>query len=98
MAQTEENKLKPMLVWSLRDYKFFIPYYQRGYRWRKCQVENLLSDLVEFTSNQDNMGKYYSLQPLVVVWKNDKWSGGDEENIRTLFDKGRITCQKLKKN
>ena len=86
MAQTEENKLKPMLVWSLRDYKFFIPYYQRGYRWRKCQVENLLSDLVEFTSNQDNMGKYYSLQPLVVVWKNDKWSVIDgQQRLTTMY-------------
>lgn len=88
MAQTEEKKLRQMLVGTLccEQYKFFIPYYQRGYRWRKFQVESLLSDLVEFTSNPKNMSKYYSLQPLVVVHKNDMWSVIDgQQRLTTIY-------------
>ena len=88
MPQPEGKKLKPMLVGTLcnEKYAFFIPYYQRGYRWRKFQVENLLSDLVEFTSNKNNMDKYYSLQPLVVVKKNDKWSVIDgQQRLTTIY-------------
>ena len=72
--QPEEKTLKPMLVGTLRkeQYRFFIPYYQRGYRWRKFQVESLLNDLIEFISNENNIRKFYSLQPLVVVQKKEK--------------------------
>ncbi|MED4455139.1 DUF262 domain-containing protein [Metabacillus fastidiosus] len=51
---------------------FFIPSYQRGYRWEESQVLNLLDDLEEFM--QGNYGKdgvFYCLQPLVVR-KRDK--------------------------
>ncbi|HHT7190498.1 TPA: DUF262 domain-containing protein [Bacillus cereus] len=47
--------------------KYFIPSYQRGYRWGKNQVQNLLNDLEEFMkkySQKDNM--VYCLQPLVI--------------------------------
>ena len=61
--------LSPMPVGKLiRDkYNFFIPYYQRGYRWRKEQVEKLLDDIYNFVRDKENAEKYYSLQPLVVV-------------------------------
>ncbi len=43
---------------------FFIPSYQRGYRWTKQEVRALLDDLSEFS---DDNGKHkYCLQPLVV--------------------------------
>jgi len=48
--------------------KFLIPSYQRGYRWRDIQVEQLLNDLWEFY--HDKRGKpesWYCLQPLVVA-------------------------------
>ncbi len=44
---------------------FYIPDYQRGYRWTQRQVEDLLNDIFEF-SQKDNAG-IYCLQPLVVV-------------------------------
>ena len=44
--------------------KFFIPSYQRGYRWTDLQIENLLNDILEFSKGVD--GDFYCLQPLVV--------------------------------
>ena len=49
--------------------KFFIPDYQRGYRWTSQQVEELLQDLLIFAIKEKNTGAYYCLQPLVV--RND---------------------------
>ena len=43
--------------------RFFIPNYQRGYRWTKQQVRDLLDDLNAFEPNGDG---FYCLQPLVV--------------------------------
>jgi hypothetical protein len=43
---------------------FFIPEYQRGYRWKTRQVLDLLDDIDEFMNN--NSGGMYCLQPLVV--------------------------------
>ncbi|MCI0501293.1 MAG: DUF262 domain-containing protein, partial [Epsilonproteobacteria bacterium] len=47
---------------------FFIPSYQRGYRWTKQQVEELLEDIFEFDKDvqlEKNKG-FYCLQPIVV--------------------------------
>ena len=63
-------------IGSLLDGKnhFFIPAYQRGYRWRRKQVEELLSDLYSFTKRND--GDYYCLQPVIVKpidKEDDRW-------------------------
>ena len=50
--------------------KFNIPHYQRGYRWGKQEVEELLNDLLEF-SKPLNKGLFYCLQPIVVLKKNE---------------------------
>lgn len=47
---------------------FFIPSYQRGYRWTKQQVEELLEDIWEFAQDVEsnkNTG-FYCLQPIVI--------------------------------
>ena len=44
---------------------FIVPSYQRGYRWDKINVTDLLDDLLEFMQDP-NSGKFYCLQPLVV--------------------------------
>ena len=54
----------------LFDKKFFIPAYQRGYRWEQQQVEDLLRDINDFAKNPQ--GDFYCLQPLVVKKYNDK--------------------------
>ena len=46
---------------------YFIPDYQRGYRWGEREVTQLLSDLYEFMNQYPNQQEFYCLQPLVVV-------------------------------
>lgn len=59
-----ENKIELKSVSELLGMKFFIPSYQRGYRWTDLQIENLLNDILEFSKGVD--GDFYCLQPLVV--------------------------------
>lgn len=51
--------LEPKLVGSIEG-EFFVPAYQRGYRW-KDEVKILLNDITEIEEGQN-----YSLQPIVV--------------------------------
>lgn len=59
-----ENKIELKSVSELLGMKFFIPSYQRGYRWTYLQIENLLNDIWEFCKGVN--GDFYCLQPLVV--------------------------------
>lgn len=58
-----ESKIELKAIKELLGMRFFIPNYQRGYRWTKQQVEDLLNDLNEFEPKDDG---FYCLQPLVV--------------------------------
>ena len=62
------NTLELKSIAELQNLAFYIPDYQRGYRWTRQQVEDLLNDIFEF-SQKDNAG-IYCLQPLVVVKKS----------------------------
>lgn len=65
----EENKIELKSVKELLGMKFFIPSYQRGYRWTEQQVKDLLNDVNEFEPQEllDLKEKtWYCLQPLVV--------------------------------
>ncbi len=44
---------------------YFIPSYQRGYRWGIRQVKQLVRDLTEYFNGENN-GDFYCLQPIVV--------------------------------
>ena len=50
---------------------FFIPSYQRGYRWGNSQVEKLLQDINDFANNKTN-DEFYPLQPVVVFKKGEQ--------------------------
>ena len=43
-----ENKIELKSVRELLGMNFFIPSYQRGYRWTEQQVKDLLNDVNEF--------------------------------------------------
>lgn len=48
---------------------FFIPHYQRGYRWTDHQVNDLLNDIWAFSRKslpKDKEREFYCLQPIVV--------------------------------
>ena len=65
MSNQQENKIKETAVAELLGWKmnFFIPGYQRGYRWTEQQVNDLLNDINEF---EPENGSWYCLQPLVT--------------------------------
>ena len=52
--------------------RFFIPTYQRGYRWDEKQVTELLEDVHEFMQKGNTQaGEFYCLQPIVVKKRDD---------------------------
>lgn len=61
----QENVLKLLAIPELRNKNFFIPDYQRGYRWGELQVTQLMDDLTDFFSPKGK-GNFYCLQPIVV--------------------------------
>lgn len=62
-----ENAVKLLAIGDLLGKDFFIPAYQRGYRWDKQQVVDLLDDLASFAFKQPKKeGEFYCLQPVVV--------------------------------
>jgi hypothetical protein len=63
-------KLKAVAEFLDGDHHFYIPSYQRGYRWDRKQVEDLLKDIADFSKNAKD-GEFYCLQPVVV--KERQW-------------------------
>lgn len=62
--------LKP--VSDLLGESFFIPAYQRGYRWTKRQVTELLDDIWEFSAQKGRApSSFYCLQPVVVKRRDE---------------------------
>jgi uncharacterized protein with ParB-like and HNH nuclease domain len=97
---SKENILKPIPVGDLLKqsdgkplYNFYIPSYQRGYRWDTDEVNDLLEDLFEFIY-QDAQQKY-CLQPIVVKEMPDgKFEVLDgQQRLTTIF----IILKSLKK-
>ena len=66
-----ENKIELKSVNELLGMKFFIPSYQRGYRWTEQQVKDLLNDIWEFSKKKKQEYEFYCLQPLVVKRKDE---------------------------
>jgi uncharacterized protein with ParB-like and HNH nuclease domain len=80
------NKEEPLQsINNLIGENFFIPNYQRGYRWKKSQVEELLNDIWEFTVDRTK-DEIYCLQPIVVKYNNEKWELIDgQQRMTTIF-------------
>lgn len=58
--------LKIKAIGELLNLRFYIPNYQRGYRWKQIQVKDLLNDIADFISSPEKSSDFYCLQPLVV--------------------------------
>ncbi|WP_373482759.1 DUF262 domain-containing protein [Acetobacterium sp.] len=72
-------KLDTKLVGTVAG-KFYIPSYQRGYRWGEDQVTRLLDDV------NSNGTKNYCLQPVVVRRREDSFELIDgQQRLTTLF-------------
>lgn len=65
--------IEPMNIQQLLDKNFFIPAYQRGYRWTPQQINDFLNDINQFEPkrNEKNEESWYCLQPLVLKKMSD---------------------------
>lgn len=63
-APTGELRLRSIA--ELLGEDFYVPSYQRGYRWTAQQVVALLDDLEAFLRSDAKRDEYYCLQPIVV--------------------------------
>ena len=75
-----KTSFKVVHLIELLDKNFRIPDYQRGYRWDRKQVFDLLNDLKEFAQEKRER-EFYCLQPLVVVD-----SGLRDSNGKIIYD------------
>jgi len=68
-----ENTIGLKSVSEILGMNFFIPSYQRGYRWDKQQIEDLLDDIYTFaTEKKETEKEFYCLQPIVVKKLKEK--------------------------
>ena len=75
-----EIKLDIKLVGDIEG-NFYVPSYQRGYRWGKAEVERLLDDIYS-TEGKRN----YCLQPVVVRKNGDKYELIDgQQRLTTIY-------------
>jgi hypothetical protein len=74
------TELRPMLVGDIVG-QFFVPGYQRGYRWGSDEVTRLLDDI------RESSGRKYFLQPVVAKRRDDgKWELVDgQQRLTTLL-------------
>ena len=60
------NYLELLAIPELCNKNFFIPDYQRGYRWGEIQIRQMLEDIYCFIYDKNAAGSFYCLQPVVV--------------------------------
>jgi hypothetical protein len=67
-AQNTTSEAGEMPLKNVRDLlgeHYYIPNYQRGYRWGKDEVTKLLDDIWDFASH--GKSEFYCLQPLIIL-------------------------------
>lgn len=75
----ESNNLTLKTITELLGYNFYIPEYQRGYRWTKHNVQQLLDDIWEYRT-KGTANSFYCLQPVVV--KKTEWTNEQGDNLQ----------------
>ena len=75
-SQAESDVYQPLALENIDQIRkkkliFFVPAYQRGYRWRPNEIEVLIDDLERFRSEEDKKGEkdrcpFYCMQAVVV--------------------------------
>ncbi|MBR3434849.1 MAG: DUF262 domain-containing protein [Bacteroidales bacterium] len=84
-----DKSFRPLPVSEIltKPYRFIIPSFQRGYRWERKQVTDLLDDIFSFSAGEQTS---YFLQPLVVKAsgepKNNEWEVLDgQQRLTTML-------------
>ncbi|MGI6231575.1 MAG: DUF262 domain-containing protein [Prevotella sp.] len=90
---TFDKDFSPMPIADLIDghHLFVIPSFQRGYRWEKKQVLDLLEDIKQFAEEDAPTSDSYFLQPIVV--KRTHYNG--QEAFEVLDGQQRLTTMLL---
>lgn len=73
-----QNQIETKTITELLGMNFYIPEYQRGYRWTKDNVTQLLDDIWEYR-NKGKSHTFYCLQPVVV--KGARWKDAHDNHI-----------------
>ena len=84
----EENLTTGSLVSvaELMGRKFRVPAYQRGYRWTKKEVTDLLEDLWEFHQSEPKKQQFYCLQPIVIQKNGEFYDVLDgQQRLTTVY-------------
>lgn len=90
------NNIELRSIRSLSGLNFFIPDYQRGYRWSDGQVKQMLNDFKEFCKRIDDKqvkaGEFYCLQPIVVKKRTQVDIDGNQiEEYEVIDGQQRLT-------
>ena len=85
-----ENNLCLKTVNNICQYSFFVPAYQRGYRWTEQEVSDLLNDIDDFRPREilnSDEKTWYCLQPLVVKKRpsNDYELIDGQQRLTTVY-------------
>lgn len=84
------NNISIKTISDLLKCNFYIPSYQRGYRWTEQQVTDLLNDINEFSPKEipnSDEKTWYCLQPIVVKQKGEnEWDVIDgQQRLTTTY-------------
>ena len=86
MPNSDSNEDIIKSVKSIFKMNYNIPEYQRGYKWGIEQVLKLLEDIDGFNIDENNKDKFYCLQNITIVKKNDYYDVIDgQQRLTTLF-------------
>lgn len=81
-----QNILELKSINDILKYKFYIPSYQRGYRWTALEVTDLLKDIWEFKIGKRTNDEFYPLQPVIVKERDGVWELIDgQQRLTTIF-------------
>lgn len=88
MNQSKNNTIEIKSISELLGMHFFVPSFQRGYRWTEQQVTDLIDDINSFIPEKiDDEMTWYCMQPLVVRkmdpkdMENELFSESDREYV-----------------
>lgn len=72
---------------NIPENRFFIPDYQRGYRWKEPEIHALLEDILAHIDRRPEPKRNYCLQPVVIAPREDgSWEVIDgQQRLTTIY-------------
>jgi len=82
-------------IGELKGHRFFVPSYQRGYRWTEYEIRALLDDVSEFSTDGNQR---YCIQPLIVKRRDDdSFEVVDgQQRLTTIYIFMKIAAQEIR--